>query len=248
MQYNKKYDIMPYTVYHFDTLNSTADMAKDTAFENDDRYIILTDNQHAGRGRLGNNWHSSMGNLMCNMVQTLDMPLHRWSEISLVASLAISDVISQLILDTHTVQIKWPNDILINGAKIAGILLETLHVQTPTPRISLGIGINVVSSPAVERYQTCCIHGLGGTTTATDILPMIVSRFTQWTQSWQQHGTATIVSLWVPRAYGMGKYIKVRTPTTEISGVFIGVADTGELLLQTTNGVIPINAGEVVFG
>lgn len=248
MQYSKKYDIMPYTVYHFDTLNSTADTAKDTAFENDDKYIILADNQTLGRGRLGNDWHSSMGNLMCNMVQTLDMPLYRWAEISLVASLAISDVITQLIPDTHTVQIKWPNDILVNGAKIAGLLLETLHIQTATPKLSLGIGVNVVSNPVVERYETCCIHGLGGAITATDILPMIVSRFNHWIQSWQQHGTATIVSLWVPRAYGMGQSIRVRTPTTEIFGIFNGVSDTGELLLQTTNGVIPINAGEVVFG
>ena len=247
MQYKQKYDITPYTVYHFNILSSTADMAKTPPFQDKDLYIIVADDQHAGRGRLGNNWHSSTGNLMCNMVQSVQVPVYRWAEISLVVSLAISDVISQLIPNKQGVQIKWPNDILVNGAKIAGVLLETLYGQT-APKLSIGIGINVVSSPGVTSYQTCCIHGLNGKATATDILPMIVSRFTHWMHSWYQHGIGTIVSLWVPRAYGIGKNICIRTPTTEISGIFSGISDTGVLLLQTKDGILPINAGEVVFG
>ncbi len=248
MQHNPPYRIQEYTVYPYDTLPSTADMAKQDMFQDVDAYIIVADTQLSGRGRLGNGWQGDTGNVFFNMVTQLDIPMQQWSQLSLVIALALSDVISNVLDTAAKVQIKWPNDILVNGAKIAGVLLETIHTHTPKPKLSMGIGVNIVSSPPIDGYPTCYIRQFGGTISATDTIPMIVNRYTHWLQAWHKNGMASIVSLWLARAWGMGNTIRVRTPQKHIHGVFVGLSPSGELLLQTTSGNITVNAGEVVFG
>ncbi len=246
MQHISQYDIHGYTTYHYDILPSTADMAKSDIFEGMNRYIIIADMQQAGRGRLGNIWHSATGNLFCNIVTPLSMPLYRWSEVSLVIALALSDVIQNVIDTSASVYLKWPNDILVNGAKIAGILLETIPMDTP--KLSVGMGVNILSSPIVKSYKTCYLQSFGCVHTVSDILPMIVERYEQWLTTWQTQGIQFIVSSWMARAWGVGYDIRVRTPQQEMHGVFVGVSESGQLLLQTEKGQISLNAGEVVFG
>lgn len=240
------YHMHDYPIYHYDSIFSTADLAKTEAFSHINRYIILSDNQTKGRGRMGNTWHSIHGNLMCNIVFTPKNPVDTWSEYSLVMALAISDVVAYYT-DT-SVHIKWPNDILVQGAKISGFLMENIHAQSDGSKLSIGIGVNIQQSPLIEDYATCALHHFNTTATPKDVLSMIVLRFQDWLKSYDKHGIHSIVAIWKSRIWGIGQNIRVRKPTETLYGVFVDVSDSGNLILGTDQGTQFISSGEVIFG
>ncbi len=240
---------------HLTEVDSTNDYAKRMAEAGEaNPHWIYADTQTAGRGRRGREWVSPIGNLMATLYLPCQLPSIRGGEVAFVAGLAIDACVQDLLTGTaHVVAIKYPNDILVNGAKISGMLLET----TTSPSagagnldwIAIGIGINLAHHPEDTPYPATSIAALiGNTPPPKDVLVQLADYFTQYFTLWQDKGIAAILEMWRKRAHHIGKPIEVRLHDKTISGTFESIDDTGTLILREAGGGCQhINTGDIFF-
>jgi len=241
-------------------VSSTNDWAKQQARENPDLLLgatwIVAERQTAGRGRLGNDWQSAKGNLFATLLFRPDKPAAECAQLSFVAALAVSDMLSRYAPGAN-IRLKWPNDVLADGRKIAGILLES--ESDAAGRLAwavIGIGVNLASHPEKTEFPAISLAGLGlappipfdrrgGRVGAAECLDEM---FAKWYEAWQAGGFAPIREAWLARALGLGARIRVRLAREEIQGVFRDIDETGALVLGVAGGAPrKIAAGEVYF-
>jgi BirA family biotin operon repressor/biotin-[acetyl-CoA-carboxylase] ligase len=142
------------------------------------------------------------------------------------------------------IAVKWPNDVLADGRKLAGILLETAG-----PMLAIGIGVNLAAHPAETEFPATSLPALGAKPPSPkDALTVLAADFARWYEVWRQNGFAPIRDAWLARAAGLGQRIRARLPDRERSGVFEGIDETGALLLNEGHRTEVIAAGEVFFG
>ena len=237
------YKIDNFSIYHYGEITSTADAVKDEFFNNiKDKFVVVADNQSVGRGRGAKSWSSLGGNLFANIVIPISGDISKYSQMSFVMGLVISDIVSNITPDNTKVEVKWPNDVLVNGAKICGVLLEIVN-----NKLSIGVGFNVKSAPVIPDYETCCLSDLGVNVDKLEILNQLIERFNQWFDAWEKQGFDVILSMWKSRAKGIGSPIKVNLATETITGTFVDVNGDGAIVLETDAGRKLINSGEVVL-
>jgi BirA family biotin operon repressor/biotin-[acetyl-CoA-carboxylase] ligase len=148
------------------------------------------------------------------------------------------------------IRVKWPNDILAGGRKIAGILLESASIGGEAPAwLAIGIGINLATHPDATEFPATSLRALGATVPAADdALLHLAGHFARWYEVWRGDGFAAIRDAWLARAAGLGTRIRARLTHEETSGVFEGIDASGALLLRETAGTTrTIAAGEVFF-
>jgi len=142
--------------------------------------------------------------------------------------------------------LKWPNDLLLGGAKLAGILIE--GESEPKFSVAIGIGVNCAHHPDDTRYPATDLAAAGALVTPDALFAALSGAFMRRLEQWQRgSGFAGIRADWLKRAAGLGQPIRVRLPERELSGRFDGLDDGGHLLLQGEGGRITVTAGEV-FG
>jgi BirA family biotin operon repressor/biotin-[acetyl-CoA-carboxylase] ligase len=208
--------------------------------------------QTGGRGRLGRNWVSEPGNLYATLIVTGRMSLPVAGQTSFVASLAVRDTAVALLPEGRgsSVRLKWPNDVLIDGAKVSGILVETLG-QDPDGRLSLaiGCGLNLETRPEATRYPATTLREHGSMAGPARALAALADAMAHWLAVWRDGaGFADIRKAWVAAAAGLGSPMSVSTGGHEIRGRFSGLAEDGSLLLAMEGGAERrISAGEVAF-
>lgn len=235
-----------FDIYHYDEMESTADIVKQPFFQElNNPFIVMTNSQTKSRGRLNNKWKSLDGNLFANLVMPITGEKGRYSQMSFVMALVVSDVVSELTSNPDAVKVKWPNDILVADAKICGVLIEMIG-----DKISIGFGVNVKQSPILEgaNYTTTSLIACDVNVEKEQVLNMIIERFNEWYRLWNEKGFDVIVSMWKNRAKGIGENITVRQINSTMYGLFKDVDDMGNIILETNNGIETVNAGEVVFG
>ena len=236
------YKIDEFSIYHYGEITSTADVVKSDFFKSiNDNFVVVADNQTIGRGRGAKSWNSLGGNLFANIVIPISGDMGKYSQMSFVMGLVISDIVCNLT-DNKQVQVKWPNDVLVGGAKICGVLLEIVN-----NKLSIGVGFNVKSAPVITDYDTCCLSDLGVNVDKLEILNQLIERFTNWYNTWEVQGFDVILSMWKSRAKGIGETIKVNLANETISGTFVDVDGDGAIILETPQGRQLINSGEVVL-
>ena len=226
----------------YDSIGSTNDEARRLAREGVPHGTVAAAGEPtAGRGRQGRQWASPPGNLYLSAVLRPDVPLARTAELSFVAALAVADVVDGF---AGRAELKWPNDVLVGGAKISGILLEAVAGAT-----ILGIGVNVAHQPAETPYPTtslareCSLSRLRESgITVEAVRAALLAALDQRLDTWRAHGFAPIRADWLARAHPLGTML--RAGTTE--GAFAGLDEDGALLLDTPGGQRRIVAGEVV--
>jgi BirA family biotin operon repressor/biotin-[acetyl-CoA-carboxylase] ligase len=231
------------TLHRHDLIDSTNDealrLARDGA---SDGTVVVARQQSAGRGRQGRIWVSPPGNLYVSyLFRTSRFPgvaTGRVAEIGFVAVLAVADTLDTIIAGCR---LKWPNDVLLAGAKIAGILTEMTG-----DAIVIGIGINVAHSPPDMPYPVISAASLGGTASADDVLVTLTARLDQRLADWQAHGFGPVREAWLQRGPILGQMLTARVGASSISGGFAGLAEDGALLLTTPDGPRRIVAGEVL--
>jgi len=206
---------------------------------------VTAEVQSAGRGRGGNAWVSERGNLYATLLMREPSPPPAAPQLAFVAGLAVHDAVAACASNLGPVlQLKWPNDLLCNGRKLAGLLIEAEN--TPVFAAAIGIGINCVSHPDNAAYPATDLKSEGVHVTADALFAALSeamrSRLTQWKSG---EGFASIRADWLRRAAGLGEPIKVRLPDRQVSGRFSGVDDSGRLLLETAGRTETITAGEV---
>lgn len=201
-----------------------------------DAHWLRAEKQSGGRGRRGHRWESPPGNLYCSTVVTLlpgDPVAH---SLSFVTALAIDDLLNQQLRmpDMGVPRLKWPNDVMVNGAKIAGILLEQVG-QT----IVVGIGVNVAFAPAVVDRATTSIHELNGSNgkNAQQILAELAPLFAARIGQWRSHGLPAMLAAWEARAHPRGTALRVTGEGGDpVEGRFDGLYADGALRLRLDDG------------
>ena len=208
--------------------------------------IIIAERQSAGKGRAGREWQSLPGNLA--MTATVEIPDERpASDLAFVTAVAVMEAVNRLLPGQRRVEVKWPNDLLLEGSKLGGILIETdgaLRVA------AVGIGLNLVRTPKVDGVKAVCLAQSGGSATPRQMAELIGESLSGWWQRWREQGLLPVIAAWRAAAVGIGEPILVRLADgAELSGRFADIADDGRLTLQMADGEVQsISAGDVFFG
>ena len=210
---------------------------------------ILAHRQTAGRARRGRVWVDPVGNFAATLVMRPDGGPERAALRSFIAALALYDAIVTVTGRATGLALKWPNDVLLNGGKLAGILLES----NGTGGLSIGIGVNLLNAPDATQVEKGAVRPVsllsetGVDVTPEDFLNALAPAFARYETQFNAYGFAPIRTAWLDRAARLGQVITARTGTTEQTGTFETVDDSGALILRTNQGLQAIPAGEVHF-
>ena len=221
---------MKWKTYFFDTIDSTNTQAR--LYEVGT--VIVAKKQTAGRGRYGRVWQSEAGNLYMSFVVSqfgIQTPL-----LSFLFGVAVCEALPEFL-----VQLKWPNDVLLNGGKLAGILLEQ-----ESDKLIAGIGLNVVNAPHENMlYQTA---SLNGQITNEDIIKRLITTVSDNMDLFAEKGFEPIREKWLKYGCGIGQHIIVKLPNETLSGIFEELTPQGAISLKLNNGTIrQITVGDVFF-
>ena len=241
-----------YRLAEFESLDSTNEQARRLAADGaPDGTVVWAKSQTAGRGRQGRQWQSPEGNLYCSIIIRPEMPAANAAQFSFVTALALGDGVSDLLPDGIEMRYKWPNDLLLNGRKAAGILLESSGAANGRlDWLVIGAGLNIETFPQISGgYRTTSLRAVGARVLALpDILTRFIVAFAHWRARWQNEGLAVVRDAWLERAGRLGEDITVRLPGEELRGRFGGLDESGALLLELTDGSRrAITAGDVFF-
>ncbi|MDO9411733.1 MAG: biotin--[acetyl-CoA-carboxylase] ligase [Pseudolabrys sp.] len=201
--------------------------------------------QEAGRGRRGSPWTSPPGNLYATLLLSDPSPQPKAPQLAFVAALALHDTVAECAPQVGPLlKVKWPNDLLLGGAKIAGILIE--GESSPSFAVVIGIGVNCNAHPPNTPYPATNLREAGALVTPSQLLPALSQAMQRRLHQWARgEGFAAIRGDWLKRAAGLGKDIRVRLPEREFSGRFEGLDDAGHLLVLGPAGLATVTAGEV---
>ncbi len=231
-----------WTLHAHDSLGSTSDEARRLAAEGAPSGVVVTARQQTkGRGRFGRPWSSPPGNLYASFLLRPGVPAARAAELGFVAGLAAMDACDALLPVGQRVSLKWPNDVLLDGAKLAGILTET----TGDDAVIAGIGLNVEWAPDGLSYPaTClCAHTHVAVGAALQALAGALARRLV---SWQADGFGAVRQAWMARGPEPKAMVRVRVGASEWCGLYGGLDETGALLLDDAGVRRKFVAGEVV--
>ncbi len=219
-----------------DSTQSTNEDAKALP-ENADHVAVCAKTQTGGHGRLGRKWLSPAGNLYVSFCIRLDS-LASAGNYSFLSAAALAQTLENFGLHPRC---KWPNDLLIDGKKVSGILLETDGKN----RLVVGIGVNLLPVEAENLlYPVTSLANEGVDTTPREVLSRLVERF----EALEKMPFSAVLDSWRQRAYGLGQPITVNLPAGKIQGTFYGLDNDGVLLLKCGQQIMRITAGDVFFG
>jgi BirA family transcriptional regulator, biotin operon repressor / biotin---[acetyl-CoA-carboxylase] ligase len=232
----------------YDSIGSTNDEAKRLARDGAAAAtLIWALEQTAGRGRRGRVWASPRGNLYASLILRPDCPPSQAAQLGFVAALAIGGALRAMLPRLGGLSYKWPNDILVNGRKFAGILLES---ETNAPDkmafVVAGVGVNLITSPQHTDYSATSIaeEGLGEVAPAA-MLEQFLCSFQSWERRWRADGFAPVRAAWRAAATSRGAPIRVRLETGTLHGRFVDIDQQGALLLEAAGQNCRILAGEI---
>lgn len=237
----------PFRVIAYETIGSTNDELKRLAREGAaEGLVIRAERQTAGRGRRGRTWVSPPGNLYSSTLLRPDCRAATAAQLGFAAALGVAGAIGELAPSVG-LSCKWPNDLLANGKKVSGILLETEMVAGDRPDfVVLGVGVNLASSPRDTPYPATSLAEEGASGIApAGMLAAFICHFAGWLARWREAGFAPIREAWLSRAGGLGQNIQVRLERDTLDGRFLDLDDDGALLLGVPGGSRRVAAGEV---
>jgi BirA family biotin operon repressor/biotin-[acetyl-CoA-carboxylase] ligase len=203
--------------------------------------------QSAGYGRRSSQWASPAGNLYATLLLSEPSTPAAAPQLSFVAALAAHDAIVACApqVGPH-LKVKWPNDLLVGRAKVAGILIEGENV--PIFSVAIGIGVNCRTHPADTAYPATDLAAAGAAVSPDALMGQLATNMRERIAQWDQgQGFAATRSDWLKRAAGLGEVLRVRLPDRDIAGRFDGLDATGRLLLAGPEGPVHVTAGEI-FG
>ncbi len=242
-----------YSLVCFDEIDSTnAEALRCSEKGQQDRLWIVAERQIHGRGRRGRKWITEPGNLFATLLLNWPGPVSKLSQLSFVAAVTVADMIEKLLAQSPSrskVRLKWPNDILLNGAKIGGILIETSSTGVQSTAIAIGIGINVANHPTQAlAYPTTDLNEHGLSHSCSEIFEKLAISFDHYLALWQSgDGFALIKQRWLDFGPAIGQELRINTGTDVVTGNFAGLDQHGGLQLRMADGSQQvILAGDVV--
>lgn len=242
-----------YRLAAFDQIGSTNAEALARARAGDPgRLWVVAREQTAGRGRRGRVWETPQDNLAATLLIRLPARAHNAPTLGFVAGLALESAIgacAPAIALGCRLSLKWPNDVLLDGAKVAGILLEAVSDEAGQA-VAVGIGVNTRHAPAGLPYPVASLAGAGAPVDGETLFQALAEAWVEQERIWDEaRGFASTRRLWLDRAAGLGKPMAVRHGETVVSGTFETVDEDGRLVLRAEDGSpYLITAGDVHFG
>ncbi len=232
---------MPATT-HLAEVGSTNDWLLERVDEFPDGHWLLADRQTAGRGRRGRGWSDGAGNLMASVLVMAAGPVQ---QLSFVMALALREALVAVLAPVEIgdrLCLKWPNDLLLDGLKVSGILLERAGAA-----LVIGVGMNIASHPAASERPAISLAAAGLPVPAAAVLQTALAiSFAALRAVWEREGFGPIRSRWLAHAAGLGQGIIARLGDTTLEGVFENLAEDGALSLRQADGRLrAIHAGEV---
>lgn len=231
--------ILNYKLLVFNEIDSTSSEAIRIAKRDkpDRNYAILAKSQTKGRGRSGKNWQSTSGNLHTSLLIKPKCELELLPQLSFVTALSVYDTLCYSCESGNplTINLKWPNDILVNGKKISGILLESVKIED-TYYLIIGIGINITYHPDnIDQPTTSLLNENLPTIDPQALLEILIENFEKYYQIWNKDGFSFIREIWLKHAYKLHKNITVKHQNNLITGTFKDIDPTGRIILQLSS-------------
>lgn len=240
-----------YTVYYYDCVSSTNDVAKDFAKDERDRIVVVAETQRCGRGRLGRRWVSPRGGLWFTVVLRPPTGPHESARLTLLMSSAIAMALKdKFSLDA---EVKWPNDVLVNGRKVCGILAEACIKEETVRFVVLGVGIDanvdLESFPSdIRGEMTTLKEELLYEIDRDRLMVKILHNFEERYKKLQLGEWRNLLKEWKDLAKFIGGYVKVESCDRVFSGLARDVAEDGALILRLNDGSIKkIVVGDVII-
>lgn len=232
-----------------DETDSTMAEARRRASDINGPTWIMALRQTAAHGRRGRAWANPEGNFSATLVLPRAGAPARAALRSFVASLALYDALLESGGDVGALGLKWPNDVLLNGGKVAGILLEGL----PQEGLAVGIGVNLARAPSVDEVErgatppVALATETGALVRPEAFLAVLAPAFAEWEARFVTYGFGPVRDAWLARAARLGEPVTARLPRDEIAGTFESIDEAGHLILRTATGPRAIAAADVFF-
>lgn len=211
--------------------------------------VVVAREQTAGRGRSGRHWISPVGNLYCSVLWRPAVEAARVAEAAFVAAIAVAEAVRDVLPDSAVITCKWPNDVLVNGRKVAGILLEAeTRTASAVDHLVIGIGVNVTSYPPVlpAGFTANSLAAAGARDLdIAGVLERLIVSLGSWLPRWEQDGFAPVRAAWLARAHALGGMIRVVQSAGDTLGLFCGLDEKGALLIESDGALQRIVAGDV---
>jgi len=229
---------------HLASTDSTNDWLLARAADLADGHWVIADRQTAGRGRRGRVWNDGAGNLMASVLVRAKGPVQ---QLSFVAALALREALFAAggqgsESPAPRFSLKWPNDVLLDGIKVSGILLERVG-----DALIIGCGVNIASHPeGTERPATSLVAAGLPCLAPVELLGQLMPAFAAWREVWETHGFEPVRAGWLAHAAGVGDRIAARLGAETLEGRFEGLEADGALALRLDDGCLrAVHAGEV---
>ena len=242
-------------VYYFEEIDSTQNFAQNIAADKKENgTIIIAEKQTSGRGRLDRKWTSPKGGIWFSLIIHPKFDVSSSTLIPILSAVALSKSIKS-VLDIET-EVKWPNDITMNGKKVAGVLVDASFQTNSIDYLILGIGINFdIDAKKLEKrltktpnfYGIDSLRGKEDKTPPKTLLKEFLLQFEKNLFQLDKGEKSKIIKEWTKRAAGIGKKITINTSNGKISGISQGIDDDGALKIKTRNEIKKIYVGDVVL-
>jgi BirA family biotin operon repressor/biotin-[acetyl-CoA-carboxylase] ligase len=232
-----------------DAIDSTNNAARDAGRAGDPGpHWFVTTRQTGGRGRRGRAWIAPDGNLAASLLIPTALPPVRAATLGFVAGLALIEALDGFFpVGSERLKLKWPNDVLLDGGKLVGILLEAERIADGSLNVVIGIGVNVVAAPADLPYLATALVPAGARASAESVFERLSTSWAKLYQVWDEgRGLAPLLAAWRQRAAGVGQPIRVVLGDETIEGIFETIDTQGCLVLTNAAGARrTIAAGDV---
>ncbi len=211
---------------------------------------MIARRQSAGRGRRGRSWASIEGNLMATYLGVIARPPADIALLGFAAGIAIAETFDAIV-GPGRATLKWPNDLFLDGAKAAGLMLDSGRVSEGAHWVALAFGVNIVGSPDGLDQQTAALRDAlppdAAPPTPEALLALIRTRLEALAAALAHDGFADIRAAWLKRAYGFNRPARVQVGAEILEGRITGLSPRGELELETASGSRLIAAGEILL-
>jgi len=210
------------------------------------RVFATTEKQTQGRGRRGRVWHSPYAqNIYFSLGLKLDLAISELSGLSIVVGLAIADLLKQKSIP---IQLKWPNDIYLEGKKLGGILVELEGAFEPPCNVIIGVGLNInmpQQDQQIDQAWHCLSEFSGQVINRTELLIELYQQLTTYITEFCEHGMSQFADKWSQYDLYYHQPVQLMSGEQVQTGTNLGINEQGGLRLQTETGEVQINGGEI---
>ncbi len=239
IKHNLHTKILGKKIFYFDTVFSTMDEAFRLGMEGaEEGTVICAESQTKGRGRLGRSWSSPKGKgIYMSVILRPRLSPTEVSQLTLLAAVAAAEAIQKV--SGLSAMIKWPNDLLIGGKKVVGILTELSAETDRVKFVAIGIGINV-NTPVnqLPPHATSLKNEADKNFSRVELIREILRSLEEWYLRFQEEGPAVVMMRWKELSSTLGKHIKISDPNQTIEGKAIDIDDDGGLLIRSDSGIV----------